>query len=180
MNTRLGFIKYLVLTLFFAVTSSCNEHKSEIDNYGDVFKNVVISEDGIFRTLYLGNAINEVLEKESAKPIEQDVNYLYYEYKIDSSITFNIKYTFDERGLNEIESDIFITNNIGLAEDTYAQFKKYYDDHYGESETQRGFNVWPVKSEEYDEVMISLGNELPAFDAKNNVSKISVWIYPNN
>jgi hypothetical protein len=159
---------------------SCNKNTSEIDVYGDVFKNVVISEDGVFRTHNLGNAINEVLDKETTKPLEQDFNYLYYEYKIDSNITYNIKYTFDERGLNEIESDIFISNNIPIAEDAYTNFKKYFDDHYGQSQTQRGFNVWSIKSEKYSEVIISLGNELPAFDAKTNLSKISVWIYPGN
>jgi hypothetical protein len=182
MLSRSGFFKLLLVTILFTVMS-CTDNgteKHEPEQYGSIFKEVVISEEGIFRTFTLGNAINEVLEKETAKPQEQDINYLYYEYKIDSNVTYNIKYTFDERGLNEIESDIFITNNAELADETFAKFKKYFDDHYGESQTQRGFNIWPVKSDEYGEVMIDLGNESPAFDSKNGVSKISLWIYPNN
>jgi hypothetical protein len=160
------------------VVSSCNqEKKSPLKKYGYIFENVVRIDDGIFRGFNLGDSVKTITAKEPAKPIEEDKNYLYYEYKIDSATTFNVRYTFDERGLNEIESDVFIVNDTNLVEETFNNFKKYLDEHYGESETQGGYNVWSVKSEKYGEVMIDLTNEFPAFNTKNNIQKISLWIY---
>lgn len=165
------------ITLVLFLVSACKQDKSSLAEYGPIFENVVRSDEGIFRGFNLGDSIKTVTSKELQKPIEEDKDYLYYEYKIDTSITFDVRYTFDERGLNEIESDIFIVNNMNLAEETFNKFKKYLDEHYGESESQGGYNVWTVKSEKYGEVMIDLSSELPAFNTKNNIGKISLWIY---
>ena len=165
-----------LMLMFFAV-SSCKQDTASVAKYGYVFEHVVRSDDGLFRGFNLGDSISTVVEKEPGTPIEEEKNYLYYEYKIDSAATFNVRYTFDERGLNEIESDIFVVNDTNLAEETFNKFKKYLDEHYDESKTERGYNVWSVKSEKYGEVMIDLNNELPAFNAKNAIGKISLWIY---
>jgi len=163
--------------LIFFVISSCKQDKSSLAKYGSVFENVVRFDQGVFRGFNLGDSITTIATKELSKPFEEDINYLNYEYKIDSTTTFDVRYTFDERGLNEIESDIFINNNLSLAEETFNNFKKYFDEHYGKSETEGGYNVWSVKSEKYGDIMIDLSSEFPAFNAKNNVEKISLWIY---
>jgi len=178
----LRFHKISYVIAFFApiffVMSSCKQNTDSVaTKYEYVFENVIRSDKGLFRGSNLGDSVTAILAKEPGKPREEEKNYLYYEYKIDSAATFNVRYTFDERGLNEIESDIFIANDTNLAEETFNKFKKYLDDHYGESETERGYNVWSVKSEKYGDVMIDLNNELPAFNSKNAIGKISLWIY---
>jgi len=176
---RINNTPYIIafIALLFFAAPSCKQDTASVAKYGYVFENVVRSDDGLFRGFNLGDSISAVVAKEPGKPIEEEKNYLYYEYKLDSTATFNVRYTFDERGLNEIESDIFIVNDTNLAEGTFNKFKKYLDEHYGESKTERGYNVWSVKSEKYGEVMIDLNNELPAFNAKNAIGKISLWIY---
>lgn len=167
-----------VLPVLFII-SSCSNSKSELKEFGPVFKSVVLSDEGIFRGFSLGDAQVEIQNKEIAKPIEADSGYLYYEYKLDTTGSFNITYNFDEKGLNEVQSDIFI-NRSEEAEAIFNKFKAYFDEHYGESETQMGFNVWSVKSDKYDEIKISISNESSDFTTNQAPGKISIWIYPNN
>jgi hypothetical protein len=157
--------------------SSCST-RSELKEFGPAFQNVMLNDEGVFRGFKLGDAQTNVQQKETAKPIEADSGYLYYEYKLDTIGSFNITYNFDEKGLNEIQSDIFV-NKPGEAEIIFNKFKAYFDQHYGESESQMGFNVWSVKSDKYDEIKISISNESSDFSTDQAPEKISIWIYPN-
>ncbi len=161
------------------IISSCSNSKSKLKEYGPVFQSVMLSDEGVFRGVNMGDSQVEIQKNESAKPIEADTGYLYYEYKLDTVGTFNITYNFDDRGLNEIQSDIFI-NKSDQAEAIFDKFKTYFDQHYGDSESQMGFNVWTVKSEKYDEIKISLSDESTDFSTDQAPGKISLWIYPNN
>jgi hypothetical protein len=166
-------IAFLPLLL---IVSSCSN--SDLKEYGPVFKSVVITDVGVFRGFELGQNQGDVEKKETAKPIETDKGYLYYEYKLDTTGTYNITYNFDDRGLNEIQSDIFI-NKSEQTETIFNKFKAYFDEHYGNSESQMGFNVWSVKSEKYGEVKISISDESTDFNTDQAPGKISIWIYPN-
>ena len=172
-------LKLLLLVILFSVVSSCKQNKSSLAEYGSVFEKVVISDQGVFRGFSLGDSLKNIKAKEKETPKEEDENYLYYEYKSDSLTTFNVSYSFDEKGLNEIKSDIFVKNNMDVAEDIYNKFKEYFNQHYGQSETEGGFDVWSVKSEKYGEIRIDLSNEFPAFNTTNAIGKISLWIYPD-
>lgn len=163
------------LPLLFIV-SSCS--KSSLKEFGPVFQSVVLSDEGVFRGINLGDSQAAIEKKESVKPVESDSGYLYYEYKLDTTGSFNVTYNFDERGLNEIQSDIFI-NKSEQTEAIYDKFKAYFDEHYGDSESQMGFTVWTVKSEKYDEIKISITNENSDFTTDQAPGKISIWIYPN-
>lgn len=167
----------LFVSLFFVF--SCSNPKSELKEFGPVFQSVVLNDAGVFRGFSLGDKQIDVQNKEIGKPIELDSGYLYYEYKLDTTGSFNITYNFDDRGLNEVQSDIFI-NRADQAEVIFNKFKAYFDQHYGESESQMGFTVWSVKSEEYEEIKISISNESSDFSTDQAPGKISIWIYPNN
>ncbi len=169
----------IVFLPFLIIISSCSNSKSKLKEYGAVFQSVVLSDEGVFRGFNLGDLQVEIQKNETAKPIEADTGYLYYEYKLDTVGSFNITYNFDDKGLNEIQSNIFI-NKADESETVFDKFKAYFDQHYGESESQMGFNVWSVKSEKYDEIKISLSNESTDFSTDLAPGKISLWIYPNN
>ncbi|MGQ0829466.1 MAG: hypothetical protein ACT4ON_13845 [Bacteroidota bacterium] len=162
--------------------SSCTTEpgsKSKLAEYGPVFENVMIADTGAFRGFSLGDQLDSIKAKESARLTEADDGYLYYEAKInDTTGTYNISYSFDEKGLNEIQSDIFI-NNVDHAEAVYDQFKKYFDKNYGSSESHMGFNVWTVKSEKFGKIRINLSNESADFTADKAPGKISLWVYPD-
>lgn len=170
---------YLLATLsvliFFA---SCTKPKSKLAEYGPVFETVMLTDTNVFRGFSLGEKIDSVQKNELEKPTESDSAYLYYEYSLDTTGSFNITYNFDESGLNEIQSDIFI-NNPDKADEIFSKFKTFFDEHYGESESHQGFTVWTVRSQKFGEVKINLSDESADFTAEKAPGKISIWIYPD-
>lgn len=179
----LSFQKYLqkiaiVLLFLVFIVFSCTQPKSKLAQYGSVFENVMLSDVGAFRSFSFGDSLGLILSTETGKPIEKEVNYLYYEYKLTTVGSYNIAYDFDERGLSEIHSDIFITNAAD-ADEVFYKFKTYFDLHYGSSQTEMGFNVWSVKSDKYGDVKINLSDESADFTADKAPGKISIWIYPD-
>ncbi len=180
MNSFLRHRQKLVLVLLFVVlvVFSCKQPKSELAEYGPVFESVMLSDMGAFRGFSLGDSLGTIRAKETGQPVEMANDYLYYEYKLNTAGSFNIAYNFDERGLSEVHSDVFI-NNQDEAEDVFNKFKTYFDQHYGSSQTEMGFTVWSVKSEKYDDVKINLSDESADFTTDNAPGKISIWIYPD-
>jgi hypothetical protein len=171
----------LFITCFLLVTiSSCTtKSKSKLAEYHPVLEKIVRSETGAFRGFNLGDRLDSVKLKESAQPVEVDEGYLYYEYKIDDTTgSYSISYNFDDTGLNEIQSDIFITN-ANNTDQLFNSFKSYFDDHYGDSEMDMGYNVWTVKSQKYGDVKINLSDESTALTTDHAPGKISIWIYPD-
>ncbi|MEO6903168.1 MAG: hypothetical protein ABI315_08440 [Bacteroidia bacterium] len=164
---------------FILAISSCTKQKSKLAEYGSTVEKIMRSETGAFRGYNLGDQLDSVKAKETATPVEIDEGYLYYEYKIDDTTgSYSISYNFDETGLNEIQSDIFI-NNADNADKLYDSFKSYFDAHYGESEVNMGYNIWTVKSEKYGDVKINLSDESADLTVDKSPSKISIWIYPD-
>lgn len=170
---------YLFATLIMLVVfASCTKPKSKLAEYGPVFESVMITDTNVFRGFSLGEKIDSVQKNELEKPTESDSAYLYYEYTLDSTGSFNITYNFDETGLNEIQSDIFIKNQ-DKADEIFSKFKAFFDEHYGESESHQGFTVWSVRSQKFGEVKINLSDESADFTAEKAPGKISIWIYPD-
>lgn len=170
--------KIVTIVLLLGFSVSCNQPKSKLAEYGPVFENVMLNDAGVFRGFSFGDSLNLIQSGETNKPVEVDKDYLYYEFKLNSDGSFNIAYNFDEEGLNEIHSDIFI-NNSDNADEVFNKFKAYFDEHYGTSQVQMGFSIWSVKSEKYGEIKINLSNESTDFIIDNAPGKISLWIYPD-
>lgn len=172
---RFGVAVFLLLALF-----SChNTPKSKLGEYSPVLEKIVRSDVGAFRGFNLGDKVDSVKHNESSQPVEADEGYLYYEYKIDDTTgSYNITYTFDEHGLNEIQSDMFITN-ANNTDKIFNAFKTYFDDHYGPSELDMGYNVWTVKSEKFGDVKINLSDESTTLTTDHAPGKVAIWIYPD-
>lgn len=165
-----------VLSLFFC---SCEtEIKDSLKKYGPFVETVIRSEESTFRGFNFGEKMDTVLARETGQPAEADDGYLYYEYKIDEGGSFNITYDFNETGLNEIQSDIFINDPL-KSDSVFNAFRKYFDDHFGKSEVDMGYNVWSVKSEKYGNIKINLADESADFTVDETPGKIALWIYPD-
>ena len=169
------FIVFVFATLTFV---SCQDEKSSSLKYDSFFKEVIRSENGVFRGLSLGVQLDSVLKIEKVKAIEADDSYLYYEFQVDTIGTYNITYTFNEKGLAEIQSDVFINNQTNT-DGVFNAFKSYFDEHYGPSGTDMGYSVWSIKSDLFGEVKINLSNESADFSVPNSPGKVSIWIYPD-
>ena len=179
-----SFLKHLskipfILLLFICFISACKQPESKLKKYGSLLEGVIVSDSGAFRGFSLGEKLDTVQAKEKAEPTEVDDGYLYYEFKLDSSNSFNITYNFDESGLNEIQSDIYIQNPDNT-DRVFNSFKRFFDDHYGASESHEDYTIWTVKSVKYGTVRINLSDESADFTVLNSPGKISIWIYPDN
>jgi len=169
---------FLFLFVGILIFASCEDSKSPLSKYGSFFEHVMRSENGVFRGFNLGVQIDSVLENEQAKAVEADENYLYYEFQQDTTGSYNVAYTFNEKGLAEIQSDLFITNQANT-DSIFNCFKSYFDEHYGPSETDMGYSVWSIKSDLFGDVKINLSNESSDFSVPNSPGKVSIWIYPD-
>jgi hypothetical protein len=165
----------LVIVILFY---SCEKEKDPLKKYGPFVEKVIQTEDGAFRGFNFGEKMDTIIAKEASQAAETDEGYLYYEYKIGALGSFSITYDFNEAGLNEIQSDVFITNSL-QSDSVFNSFRKYFDDHFGKNELDMGYNVWSVKSEKYGNIKINLSDESADFTDKKAPGKIAIWIYPD-
>lgn len=175
------FSKKLVLLsaiLFALFIQSCKEPTTALSKYGPELEGVMRSDFGTFRGFNLGEKMDTILAKEEGPGMDADEGYLYYEFKLKDSNSYNISYSFDDEGLNEIQSDVYI-KNPNNTEKVFNAFKSYFDDHFGENENHQGFFVWTVKSEKYGDVRINLSDESSDFTIPGSPGKIALWIYPD-
>lgn len=178
MRFKPHYFSFIIVFCFLIITSCDKQEPNSFEKYDPALESVFINDSNVFRNFNLGTKIDSVLNKELSKPKESDTDYLYYEYPIDTIGSFNVAYTFDNGGLNEIQSDIFI-NRQSKTDTLFNALKNYFDDHYGPSHVDMGFTVWSVPSEFYSEVKITLSNESTDFSVPNSPGKISIWIYPD-
>ncbi|MFL5764789.1 MAG: hypothetical protein ACJ77K_12670 [Bacteroidia bacterium] len=157
--------------------TSCTKPESKLAKYGPEVEAVMRTDSGAFRGVNLGDKLDSVQKREAVAATEADSGYLYYEFKLDSN-SYNVSYNFDENGLNEIRSDVYVKNPANT-DRIFNAFKKYFDDHFGPSETHGGYTVWSVRSEKFGDVKINLSDESLDLTVPNSPGKLSIWIYPN-
>ena len=90
------FLFFFLALVSFLFYSSCATDNDPLTKYGTFVKSVMRSESGAFRGFNLGDTPDSVSLKEVSKPMDSDSSFLYYEYAIDSSGSYNITYNFDE------------------------------------------------------------------------------------
>ena len=175
------FLERSILTsVTFCFLISCStKPQSALRKYGPEVEAVMRIDAGAFRGFNLGDQIDSVLAKEVAPASEADEGYLYYEFKLDSSTAYNVSYNFDELGLNEIQSEIFI-NNPENTEKVFNAFTRYFDDHFGKNVSHQGFTVWTVKSDKYGDVRVNLSDDSADLTIPGSPGKITLWIYPDS
>ncbi|MCE3277844.1 MAG: hypothetical protein K0S44_35 [Bacteroidetes bacterium] len=166
----------LTIILLFVFSACSKKGKDPLKKYGTFVSTVIKVDSGAFRGLHFGDKMETVLLKETTKASEADENYLYFEYKIDTMGSFDIAYDFDEEGLSEILSYVYI-KDISKIDSVFNSFKTYFDDHYGSNETQMGYNVWTVKSQGRGDIHINLSDESANFTTDGAPGKLSISIY---
>jgi hypothetical protein len=167
-----------LLVLMGAYSCGPSKPGSNLAEYGPVFSTIMLTDAGTLRGFNLGDKLDTVKSQEIAELTEADDAYLYYEAEIDTTGTYNLSYTFDENGLSEMQSDIFI-NNADHTDAVFNQFKNYFDKHYGPGESHNGFDVWTIPSEKYGKVRINLSDDSGSLTTDKAPGKISLWIYPD-
>jgi len=143
--------------------SSCT--KSPLEEYGETFEEVMKSDTGLFRGTSLGISRKEIKGIEVSGLKEEDTNegidFLFYEFVVDSSISYNVAYYFENNRLNNIEADIYLLNEPEAAE-LFNSFKRYFEKKYGKAETDGDFFLWIAKSKS-GKARIALADESPSY-----------------
>lgn len=170
----------LICTLIVAITS-CSNKPSETADLKTVPSIVMGSNEGLFRGFNLGDSLTVVRAKETQAPLEVDSGYLYYEYELPDSLgSFNITYNFDEKGLYEIQTNVFVTS-ASNTESILSSLRDSFDKFYGDSnQSDMGYSIWSVKSSKFGEVKINLSDESGDFASDNAQGKISLWFYKDD
>ena len=138
---------------------------------GTIIEKIMKSDSGIFRGTELCMSLEKVKSKETIPPSEEDSLYLYYEVALDSANSLTVAYDFDEKGLKEIQADIFLKNENQF-NDLLKKFKIYFHNKYGEGENANGFWVWTIKEKQRN-IQIALSDESTDYQ----YSKLSLSVY---
>jgi hypothetical protein len=148
----------LGLILFIFFLASCSEQQGSpeqaLREVGGDLKNSHL------RGVSIGNSKDEVKSKEKKSPTEEtESNLLYRNYtsNIDSSY-YEINYNFDELGLFEIQTDVFLQS----AENSKAFFellKNKFNDKYGSPTGEGEIISWSSKTDKGTALEVTISHE---------------------
>ena len=153
--------KRYVISLFAIIIavfiSSCNQ-KPDISSHGNTFKEIILTGEGNFRGISIGENIEKVKGKEKAKLVTEEKDYLYYNLPLDSSNFFDLSYYFDYSGLYEIMFDATFDKKT-KADELFKSFYDYYTAQYGTPQIQEKFHIWKTSSSISKHIEIALVNK---------------------
>lgn len=162
------YIGKFLWTISITVTFiSCNTDGESL------FDQVVGSKKGHFRGHSIGANIEEVKKGEKEEPKDWEEDYLYYDIELNEYETYTLSYSFDEKGLYEIQIDVYL-DKIETASELFKTFKTHFTKKYGISEEEDlRYGLWVLKSEMSDEIEITLVDESLDYD----YAKVSISFY---
>lgn len=129
---------------------------------------------GEFRGLSMGMTLKEVKALEPAAPIDEEEDYLYYDYHLNRNDSYTLTYSFDRKGLYEIELDAYFEDNKADAEVLTELLQQHLTNLHGEPNVSpEGMATWVLATEHSDEIELNLMNDSPMFP----VGKVSVSVY---
>jgi hypothetical protein len=159
------FKNYFYFFLITLVVSACsNEAETEelkpkriFPDYPVYMDSIVKMHDGIIHGIELGDNIKKIKTSESAKLTEEDDQFIYYEYKIDSLSSYSIGYTFSADSLEEIEI-LINCKSIDISTEQIKNLKKYYQLKYTAPLMDKGIYVFNCFDSKKKNFKISLSD----------------------
>ncbi len=141
---RLPDFRIVVVALF--VVASCNSEKKQtmLGNYSDLLAALFQSDEGLFRGIELGMTQADVKTHLDPKKItEEAADYLLIEDSLSNNRHYTFDCTFDEKGLREIRTDVFLYDQEN-ADSLFAEVKNYFTKKYGAPAQARDGFFWLV------------------------------------
>jgi hypothetical protein len=152
---------FVLLCLLMA----CSCGKSPLAVYGPDFATIMRTDTGLFRGISMGRSkeVIKALEPSGLKEADSSdgTDYLFYELKIDSTISYTIAYNCPDNKLNNIAADIYLLNEP-QASTLYDSFKAYFEKKYGSSLADGDFLLWTIHSSG-STTRIELADESPTY-----------------
>ncbi len=169
MYKRLLFFCFVAL-----IASSCGDKPTDLSQYDPMFREVLKSDSGLFRSIELGMSMEEVRKSENMPLAGADDMYLYYDIFLsdDSTNSYTLAYNFDNTGLTTIEMDLY-PESEERSKLLMSQFSQYFKGKYGDGIGDKGFITWKTKHGGR-EIAFSMADESEATDSP----LLSLSIYP--
>ena len=133
--------KTAIIIMVLVVVTACGTKKS------DFFKAINKAEKEHIRGVEIGADLKTVKAVEdNAFLIDDQPQYLHYDYDISMGNSYTVTYDFYEKKLYEIEIAVYF-DLVEDAKKVAQEFTEYYNDSYGKNKLEQdGFTTWKTTS----------------------------------
>jgi hypothetical protein len=152
---RLSHFTLLLISLVLIACASTQATQKPL------FRQIFLNEEGTFRAIQLGEAMENVLKKEKSKPKHNDLLGLVYEYSLSENHKLAIEYYFDNaqkenesRHLQAIIANIELKSEIETAQ-LYEEMELFLNQKYGLPSGDYGKRIWKEEAKSM-EIIVSL------------------------
>lgn len=150
-------LKFTLNIVVATLIVSCGNVK-DLNEYAPELEQLVLTNDGIFRGINLGETLEEVKEKEKAALNDESSDYLYYDATLNETDYFTINYYFSAKGLYEINIDVY-QDITASALSLRNALETYLNDKYGKSKSKDDYLLWETDAKGFKNVEIALFGE---------------------
>ncbi|MEX1188369.1 MAG: hypothetical protein WED33_03865 [Bacteroidia bacterium] len=148
-------VSVTLLFMLLIAVSSCSD---SLGKHGDLFSQFMLTEEGLFRGVELGDPYEKVTSAEKELPIKSDKTFLLFSGALGKSGVYSIRYGFEEGNLFEILVDAeFSDVNEGI--DLLNGFRSYFNERYGLYIKDGGYLVWKGNSKDNPDSVIEMIDE---------------------
>ncbi|MCB0820595.1 MAG: hypothetical protein KDC13_08225, partial [Bacteroidetes bacterium] len=147
-------LRFSVL-LILVFVASC---QSNLQQHGELFSEVMLTEKGLFRGVQLGEERAKVLAAEQNTPAEEGEHFLIYSGKSGTTGDWSIRYGFEDNLVYDILFDAeFADTSEGLG--LLRGFRSYFNDRYGLYIKEGGYLVWKGNPADNADAVIEMIDE---------------------
>lgn len=111
--------------------------------HSELFKKIIISEQGVFRGVDFDMPIEDVKKIEKVKPELDDVLGLKYQIKLNETDYLYLEYDKQESKVKSFRAKISVTQTSSGA-NLYKELKAYYTDKYGVPKGRDKEEFWEI------------------------------------
>lgn len=146
----------LFIFLIGLLLGSCKQEESPY------FKTILISENGHFRGISIGDNIDKVKTNENKIfLVDKMRGYLHYDYEIDMGNSYTVSYDFSKTNLlYEIETTVYL-DDITDAPILFNTFHNHFSQKYGKGKVEEdNYTTWKTISKKtQNNIEIAMLNE---------------------
>lgn len=145
----------IILLGCIIILASC---KGRLDKHGELFSTLMKSEEGLFRGVELGGAIDKVEQSEGVAPDEFDKTFAIYKGSIGVTGNYSVRYGFENGEIAEILVGAeFDDREEGVK--MLSGFRSYFNERYGMFQKEGGYLVWKGNANDNPGAVIEMIDE---------------------
>ena len=139
---------YILIFLFTLCLVSCKDDVKVVaqkprifPEYNVALDEIIRSKDGVIRGVDLNSQALIITKAETKQPAEVDLEFLYFEYDIDSITNYSVTYNLKNDSLDEVEVQINC-KDLDLSSTLFNDLKTYYEKKLPNPTEDKGYVVY--------------------------------------